>query len=357
MKTILRPGTLALGMLFVGTGLASAQPTKPAVAVNITALPSTATLNLTPLSPGNSGNANLWKYVGVTNLTSFYEVFPVQVCVEGTNGLTNRGEVLTPWPVSVSINSSGGNLPGTTSPTYANFTQDGCQTENIIVDVNSLAPDNYNRNFNFAATAENQATRQVNGDLVQIHMTVTEAPSTTCFITDSSFNFLLDCDLQPVTEGALGRFAIVTNKKGTQVATNPGQFYYNMLWTNTTGSQQTVSVNMTRTGVTPHGAQAIHAALFATDPTIDSSTFAAVNDAIPSGADNGVESIAVPNGYTLWVTYHLQWGSLGTLFPATGALSCSTAGAGGLSFSVAATITSDGQTLGQCGAGASGHKK
>jgi hypothetical protein len=345
-------------MLLIASGLASAQPaTKPTASITITALPSTAVLNLTPLSPGSSGNANLWKYVGVTNLTSFYESFPVRVCVAGTDGVTNRGVVETPWPVSVAVNSSGGNLPGTTQPTYASFTQDGCQTENIIVDVNSLTPDNYNRNFNFAATAENQANKPMTGDLVQIHVTVTQAPSTTCFITDSSFNFLLNCDLQPVTEGALGRFAIVTNKKGTQVATNPGQFYYNMLWTNTTGSQQTVSVNMTPTGVTAHGAQAIHAALFATDPTIDASTFAAVNDAIPSGADNAVESVVVPNGYTLWVTYHLQWGSLGSLFPSTGALSCSTAGAGGLSFSVAATITSGSQTLGACGAGASGFKK
>jgi hypothetical protein len=59
-----------------------------------------------------------------------------------------------------------------------------------------------------------------------------------------------------------GRFVIVVNKKNIEVATNPGQFYYNIVWTNSTGFDQVVEVTFARTGVIPNGAQAIHGEVF-----------------------------------------------------------------------------------------------
>lgn len=69
-----------------------------------------------------------------------------------------------------------------------------------------------------------------------------------CFLTNSDGAFLADCDGVLVTESGSdeGRFAIVVNKKQIGVATNPGQFYYNLIWHNTTGAQQTVDVEFER---------------------------------------------------------------------------------------------------------------
>ena len=55
-------------------------------------------------------------------------------------------------------------------------------------------------------------------------------------------------------------------------------FYYNFIWVNTTGNDQTIDVDFVREGVAPKGAQAIHYAVFSTDLVpLDTSVFDQTN--------------------------------------------------------------------------------
>jgi hypothetical protein len=140
---------------------------------------------------------------------------------------------------------------------------------------------------------------------VKIMVTVNPPPGPTCFATDSDFNFLFACDgTTAITAGTDGRFAIVANRKNIEVATNPGQFYYNVLWKNSSGSAVTVNVAFLRAGVVANGAQAIHAAVFPAPFTgADLAGFNAVNDAIPGGKADGISASpsrrAGPSGSTI----------------------------------------------------------
>ena len=192
-------------------------------------------------------------------------------------------------------------------------------------------------------------------DTIHLHFHVAGASTGTCFITDSSFNFLLDCANAEVTSGTGGRFTIQVNKKNIEVATQPGQFYYNLLWTNT-GGDRTVTVVFTRSGVHPHGTQAIHASVFPSFPVLSFFNFDLVNNDIPSGADDVLDAVFVPAGDTLWVDYHLEWDGLGGPAPTDIGLTCATANQ---TFTVSGTVsnTAGGAVLaGPCIAGASGYK-
>ncbi len=120
---------------------------------------------------------------------------------------------------------------------------------------------------------------------------------------------------------------IVANRRQIEVTTNPGQFYYNLIWFNTTGATQTVSVNFTRTGVIPHGTQAIHAAVFNSylNPLTPADFALANANGIPEGPDDLVDGSAVPAGSSLLVNYHLEWIDIGNTVPPACAGSCETA--------------------------------
>jgi hypothetical protein len=194
---------------------------------------------------------------------------------------------------------------------------------------------------------------------IHIRVLVKSATSnTSCFITDSSGNFLTGCDGVPAdTSGSTaGRFAIVANKKLIEVSTNPGQFYYNVLYLNPGSAAITVDVSFLRSGVDPHGTQAIHAALFPPPFTgITPDGFDTVNDGIPGGANDSIMGITVPAGWTLWVDYHLDWSGVGSLVPSGCATECPYANQ---SFSVRGTVADEaGSFTDTCTAGASGYKK
>ena len=142
-----------------------------------------------------------------------------------------------------------------------------------------------------------------------------------CFFTDSNFLDLTDCSGASVTSNTGGRFQIVTNAKKIATATNPGQFYYNMLWSNTTGSDQSVTVNLTAIGLAPSNtdsllhpiAQAAHAYFFDTatgftDPLAD---WNFVNSFGQKCGPSGPCTITVPANNTLFVTWHLVWTGIG----------------------------------------------
>lgn len=351
---------LGLGLLLV---LAVGTPQIYAANASVTATvtPGTSDQSIIPSSPSPSSNEVFYAYTVNANST-FTDSIPVQICTVAVPG-TFQNNPISGYNLTLEFaptgSGTGGNLPGFSLPTIPVFLADGCQTVDITLDLSNLAVGDYVQNFHVgvseSAAHTNVRLEGKTGFHLRVH--AVEAPTTvSCFITDSDFNFLLDCQNNPLTSGSGGKFTIVTNKKNMEVATNPGQFYYNLVWTNSTGSDQTVSVAFARTGVKSHGTQAIHAGLF---PPVFSGTtldnFNAVNDGIPSGADDALESITVPDGWTLWVDYHLEWGGLGSPAPIDIATTCATANQ---CFSVTGTL-SGGAGVGTsvCTAGACGYKK
>lgn len=312
-----------------------------------------------------SANANSLFYPYETAAgTAISDSLPVKLCASSTAGHDKDGIPTTGYPQTVHFSASAGNLPGVTVPGDVTFGADGCQTVYINIDTGALLANSYmgNINISLANSQDASVTTSVNTTVnlgkpneVHIHVKAT-APtvSISCFTTDSDFNFLVDCAGNAVTSGYGGVFSIVTNKKNVEVATNPGQFYYNLLYTNSSGHDQTVAVTFLRNGVNPNGAQAIHAMLFPTFPLFSSTNFDLVNNDIPSGADDKLEGITVPAGWTLWTDYHVEWTGVGSPAPSGIGASCPSANQ---TFGVTGTVTADGTVVGSCGAGAVGYKK
>jgi hypothetical protein len=342
-----------LALAFTVTAAWAAAPPKVDVAVT----PQTSTPGGVIPDIGGMGNAAVSTYLyQITTGNSITDALPIRLCT--TSNPNTAGATGYPLTLHFGPEGLGGNLPGVTLPADVTFTADGCQTAFINLNTGALADGNYNQNISIQDSSATPSNTQVGFDhpIIHIKVKVSSSSATSCFTTDSDFNFLLDCAGNPVTSGSAGTFTIVTNKKSIEVATNPGQFYYNLLYTNGSGADQTVTVTFTRNGVNPNGTQAIHAMVFPAFPVLSATNFDAVNSAIPSGADDKLESVTVPSGWTLWVDYHLEWAGLGVLAPAGIATSCSTANQ---NFSVTGTVTlvSDGTLLGTCTAGGTGYKK
>jgi hypothetical protein len=303
---------------------------------------------------GGLGNSDVSTYAyQVSGGSSITDSLPIQLCVTSAPTAAGTGY---PLVLHLAPQGLGGNLPGVSLPADVTFSADGCQTVFINLNTGALAGGNYSQNIviTVASSVPNNAQVLFDHSIIHIKVKASSTPAVSCFTSDSDFNFLVDCAGNPVTSGSSGIFSIVTNKKNIEVATNPGQFYYNLLYTNTSGADQTITVAFTRSGVIPNGAQAIHALVFAAFPVISAANFDAVNSGIPSGADDKLEGVVVPAGSTLWVDYHLEWAGLGSPAPAGIATSCSTANQ---TFSVTGSVTSGDTLIGTCGAGASGYKK
>ena len=332
----------------VGGEIAGAAP-PPSILLEVTAQVSTE--NVTPSNQGNN-----YRYLyEIQAGDSIVDTLPVEICSESSSTAEPDGY---PVVLSFGLNGQGGNLPGVALPANVTFAGNGCQTANIVVNSGALAEGGYNKLINIQKASSDPANTSVSFSMSTIHIQVKstdDASGITCFITDSNFNYLADCDGALVTSGDDGRFAIVANKKGTQVATNPGQFYYNVLWTNSSNDDVVVDVSFNKDGVLAKGAQAIHAEVFPPYPVlaVDRDEFDVVNDGIPGGRNDLISGILVPAGWTLWVDYHLEWAELG--LPLNG-INDSCAAANG-DFSVTATISSGNTILGACSAGASGYKK
>lgn len=312
-----------------------------------------------------SGNANSLFYAFETPAgTGIEDTLPIELCSTGRPGADRDGNPTSGYPQTLHFSGANGNLPGVTVPADVTFTADGCVTVHVYVSTGALDEGSYMGNINIGlVNAQNDPAVQSpvktsvyvdKTNEIHIHAKATAAAAISCFTTDSGFNFLLDCAGGLVTQGSAGTFAIVTNKKNVQVATNPGQFYYNLLYTNTSGADQVVSVDFFRGGVKPHGAQAIHAMVFPSYPMFSFANFDAVNSAIPGGADDRIENVTVPAGWTVWVDYHLEWAATGTVAPANIGKSC---GAANQAFSVTGWVSVDGQPVGDCGAGGIGYRK
>ncbi len=321
------------------------------VPTTVTVTPSASNGGVNPTFASNAGEWQAFYDFGTT--ASISDTIPVQLSASST---------ATSWTVTLHFGPpNAGNMPGVTLPSDVTLNQSSSSaTVYISINTGALASGPYNENFHVSIVPNSDSPRATLHDAPStkgFHLTVQGDPQTIrCFTTDSDFNFLTDCAGNPVTSGSGGRFVIVTNnKKNIEVATNPGQFYYNVLWTNTTGSDQVVGVTFALSGVAPQGAQAIHARAFPNGFVVDAATFELVNDSIPGGSDPtaGIQNITVKAGWTLWVDLHLSWSGIGLPVPSGIATTC---GAANQPFSVTATVTSGAGTL-QCAAGASGYRQ
>jgi hypothetical protein len=234
------------------------------------------------VNPALNGNATFYEYT-ITDGGSVSDGISVQFCLTGEGATTWAS-----FQVQIGNDGNGGNLPGVTYPANVTFTSAEtvpatnlpvCKTSTIQIATGPLTLTDpqtaqlFTKTIKISAESPNPSTGnskpQVNwlGSTI-IHIKVLVNPATSnisCFITDSSGNFLTKCDgsLSDQSGSDAGRFAIVANRRGIEVSTNPGQFYYNVLYFNSGSTPITVNVTFSRSGVDPKGTQAIHAALFA----------------------------------------------------------------------------------------------
>jgi hypothetical protein len=356
---------LAAASLVVAASPASAAPKADPVSLVVTITAGSSANGIIPGNPGGSPNA-CYDYNNVVAGGSLNDTIPLTLCV---TSLSDDG-TLPSWTVDVNIGTDNpaGNLDlPDPSPSPVSFSKgDGvgtCKSTTIYVLTGPLADlgGGYDYVKNIKIGADNPSkdvSFNLDGALhIKVRVAVDPPAGPSCFATDSDFNYLFACDgTTAVTSGSDGRFAIVANRKNIEVATNPGQFYYNEIWTNSTGADVTLNINFVRSGVLAKGAQAIHAGVFpAPFSGVDLAGFNAVNDAIPGGKADSMSGVVVPAGWTLWVTYHLEWAGLGYLVPAGASNSCSTANQ---AWTVSGTLTtSGGQAIGTCIAGGKGYVK
>ena len=344
----------------------SVQPAVAAETVNVDVNPATSGGGIVPDVNGTNAVYEYTIYDGA----AVNDTIPVQVCKTGSSSAD--------WgSITVTFGSVNGNLNGVAVPADQVFlvgeSTPDCRNLSIQISTGALnlsnpaVGENFNGNISMAdsdplpATGSNKPNvtfADIKGFHIKVHVLPLQGSSVSCYLTDSEGIFLRDCNGSLVTESGSddGRFAIVANKKLIEVATNPGQFYFNFVWLNTTGSQQTVTVTFERTGVDAHGMQAIHSAVFnGYLATVNPVAFDEANvNGIPDGHDDVAENIVVPAGSSLLVTYHLTWAGLGSPVPNGCAGTC---GAANQLLMVKGTVSGANIDSESCTATAYGFKK
>lgn len=353
----------------LAAGLVASSQALALKAVTIDVNPGISTGGVNYSTPGASDQA-VYSYT-INDGQAVSDTIPVQICMTAYE---------TGWTsIAFTFGTPSAGLPGVTvsaNQTFSALTSGSptptpdCRSGSISIATGALASGpigtSYVSNITFGETGHNP-TGTANRpnlnfvDIKKIQIKVTVLPVTSnvsCFLTDSDGNFLTDCSGVPVDESAsdAGRFALVVNKRGTQVASNPGQFYYNLVWWNKTGTQQTVDVDIARDGVVPHGQQALHAAVFNgyLEPLTPGEFAAANANGIPEGHDDQVTGVQVPAGASLLVTYHLEWAGLGQPVPGDCATTCAEANQ---FMGVVGVVSGAGIAEEECSVSARGYRK
>jgi hypothetical protein len=281
--------------------------------------------NIQPFVPGQAQNQWFYNYTCIESGNSISDTLPISLTLDNARGDS------TPVVAAVSFSANGNpTLAGAISfsPTPpVDVTAGGSTvTEDIVISTGTLSAGTYDVNVQISTDQPSKVT--LNHDVIHIRITVADncaAPPPACFITDSSFNPLLDCSGNPIAleSGYGGTFQINFNAHNVIVATNPGQFYYNLIWTNNTGEDHNVTLTMSKSDDTlvTTGTNALHAAVFQSsdiDPTQPLvSQFNAVNtDGTPCGTGTTGSTtcksvVTVANGQTIWVTWHLAYAKIG----------------------------------------------
>src|ERR1051325_10823857 len=196
MKTMLK--ALICTALCCAAWSAFAGPPPPKDTITVTALTSTNGVN-----PSLAGNHSVY-HICVPSGGTLSDTLPVRF-----QGTDNNG---TADSTTVSFNVVGADL-GVTAPGNFMMSDTDDVTKPITLSKTGLLDGTYNANVQ--VNVSGNFTTDPNNTLIQI----------------------------------------VKNARGKVAATNPGQFYYNMLVpTNTTGTDQTVSVTLGANGLSPQGA-------------------------------------------------------------------------------------------------------
>jgi hypothetical protein len=334
---------LVIGVAFSNSALAA--PAKDDLVVSAQTSFGSAG-NVAPTVPGNSPRQWFYAFCLPTG-GSLNQTFPLQFQLNDANGTSGES-------ASVSFNAVGSLSGSTTPPAGFNISDNSTpQNTSFTVATGSLADGQYSVNLQISATPNNKVS--FSHDTIHIQVTVGSGcidSKPSCFFTSSEFDLLTDCSGAYVTGNSGGTFQIVA-PKGKINATNPGQFYYNMIWTNQ-GDTQAVTIDFSATNLNPQGANAVHALVFDSSGfTTDASNFDMVNgDGTPCGP-SGPCTISVGAGKTLWVTWHLQYAGIGGSSSGI-SYSCP----GNVEISATGTLKDSlGNTIGSCTATATGYLK
>ncbi|QSX40585.1 hypothetical protein [Shewanella cyperi] len=296
---------------------------------------------------------------------------PIEFCLTAETDTDTTPASSSSWTsFSYDISLQSASLPGASAPVTTVVFNNGalgtlpaCQTIELNLSTGPLTEGTFDANFkiNRSEVTQDGDKLKVNDDHNNIKIDVEVLASDnniSCFMTDGSGLLLADCQGQAVTDSAsdAGRFAVVTNKKGIGVSTNPGQFYYNLVLHNPSQDEQNVDVSFALSELVPQGAQAIHAAVFPPSFSgITQENFETVNASLPGGSDDLIEGLVIPPGWTLWVDYHLEWSGKGELLDSNCTNNCADANNLGVPVEVTANLSGD--VTGVCSSGAWGFRK
>jgi hypothetical protein len=270
--------------------------------------------------PTTTGNPAEYHYaVTIPAYTALADMIPIQFDLTDTDGHAGDSYTVTFHAV--------GQVAGAISFDVPSFvmTEPASALHSAYISTESLAPGDYHANVQINTTPANgiDITHSTLHLLIHVVGRADEPPN--CYVTDSSGLKLSDCSGNAVDTG--GEFLVVSNQKKI-TATNPGQFYFNLVWTNGTASDVTfTSLGLNGTNVVPQGANSVHVLIY--DASGFTASFDDVNQkGIPCGTVGTAckSPITVPAGKTLWLTWHVeyQWRghSLWPDIPAAGVAGC-----------------------------------
>jgi hypothetical protein len=301
-------------------------------------------------TPALSGNPAQYFYATTVSAgTVLADTIPVQFDLSDTNGVP--GEIIT-----VTMNAVGQIASDITfeAPSFPMTDPTAGLIHCVYISAaNLVAGQDYHANVQIDATPASGVSTTHGTLHLLVHVVAAGDPPPVCYITDSGGLLLNDCAGNPVFSG--GEYYIVTNQKKI-TATNPGQFYYNFVWTNSTGADVTFgSLGLLGINVVPSGANSVHVLIY--DSNGFTANFDDVNqNGIPCGKIGTAckSPITVPAGQTLWLTWHVSYALAGG--PVPGDLlyykSCPLSSASGdATMQMSATLTSsDGALTVTCGA-------
>ena len=317
--------------------------------LNVTA--ETSSGGLAPTIPGNSQTQWFYPDISVCSGGELTQTFTVDVSLTNDNGST-------PQSTTITLNPTGSlSAYASVSPNGFSVNDDGAVTSvtvTLTIPAAALQDGHYSLIVHVASSNPNRVA--IAHDNIQIGVVVGGlcADAIVCYFTSSDFTDLVDCSGNPVSASSGGTFQIVPNKKKSAVvATNPGQFYYNLLWTNSSASARTVTASFVGTNLTNTGANSVHALTFAAGFTQDLTSFEMVNENGTPCGPSGPCTITVPGGQTLWVTWHVAWAGVGG-----SSLGISASCPGNQLMSAVGTLTDSlSNVIGTCEADATGYLK
>lgn len=381
-RTLLRARKAAViaAVMLLQAAAAYAQDPGPITEfANITVTPQASVpIGTLAVLPSNGDNGTVTYNFSVFAGESFSQTIPVEFCQASTGG-----SAWSTYDMGILASNGSALVVPTATPVQFSNGEVSCKTLNIDVNTGPLLLQNpavaqiRQRLIRLVKTGQSPASPDVRvrnegfdgykPSSIVVRITVNPIPeSVACWLTDSSGEFLADINGDPVDESGsdAGTFTLVVNPKKIEVATNPGQFYFNMSWWNRSNATRTVVGNIpaaSLVNLVTQGRNSLHSALFQgmIDQTDFQAYFSCANDgsdcySTPHGNSGVSAPIAVPAKATLLLTYHLEWAKTRSKFPA----GCVDTGSGYRCPISALGIINEGTAeVARCSASATGYPK